>query len=48
MLKPLSDRVVLKMVEAEEEMEPKENDKETIETFEDMMEWLQKEMEKQK
>lgn len=37
-----------KMVEAEEEMEPKETDKETIETFEDMMEWLQKEMEKQK
>lgn len=46
--KSVSLEGLFKMVEAEEEMEPKENDKETIETFEDMMEWLQKEMEKQK
>lgn len=46
--KSVSLEGLFKMVEAEEEMEPKETDKETIETFEDMMEWLQKEMEKQK
>lgn len=45
--KSVSLEGLFKMVEAEEEMEPKETDKETIETFEDMMEWLQKEMEKQ-
>lgn len=46
--KSVSLEGLFKMVEAQEEMEPKETDKETIETFEDMMEWLQKEMEKQK
>lgn len=46
--KSVSLEGLFKMVEAEEEMEPKETDKETIETFEDMMEWLQKEMGKQK
>lgn len=46
--KSVSLEGLFKMVEAEEEMEPKETDKETIETFEDMMEWLQKEMEKEK
>lgn len=45
--KSVSLEGLFKMVEAEEEMEPKETDKETIETFEDMIEWLQKEMEKQ-
>lgn len=45
--KSVSLEGLFKMVEAQEEMEPKETDKETIETFEDMMEWLQKEMEKQ-
>lgn len=46
--KSVSLEGLFKMVEAEEEMEPKETDKETIETYEDMMEWLQKEIEKQK
>lgn len=45
--KSVSLEGLFKMVEAEEEMEPKESDKKTIETFEDMIEWLQKEMEKQ-
>lgn len=37
---------LFKMVEAEEEMVPKDTDKETIDTYEEMMEWLRKEMEK--
>lgn len=44
--KSVSLEGLFKMVEDEEEMAPKDTDKDTIDTFEEMMEWLRKEMEK--